>query len=106
MSEIKYYFVLASENFLLEEEPLEEMLRERVQSYNKQNKLSNFWILPNPEFLNLKEFKEIKKKIKTTPIAIISTNKTFITWLKLRLNNVFTGNLVVSKESKISPLKY
>jgi len=33
----KYYFILATEQFLAEEEALEEVLRERVQYFRKQN---------------------------------------------------------------------
>ena len=31
-----YYYVLASQRFLLEEEPLEEVLRERIRYYHEQ----------------------------------------------------------------------
>jgi Protein of unknown function (DUF2488) len=33
-----YYFVLASQRFLLEEEPFEEVLKERVRNYQEQNR--------------------------------------------------------------------
>ena len=39
---MKYYFILGSENFLFKEEPLEEVLRERVQNYNKKKKTIKF----------------------------------------------------------------
>jgi hypothetical protein len=39
MESIKYYFILASEKFLLKEEPLEEILRERVQNFKKKKNL-------------------------------------------------------------------
>ena len=92
MDKNKYYFIAGSENFLLKKEPLEEILRERVQNYNKKGKPLNFWIVPDPSFLYRYEFSAIRKKIPGQPIAIISTEKTFITWLKLRLNNVAIGN--------------
>lgn len=106
MSGIKYYFVLASENFLFNEEPLEEVLRERVQNYNKQNKALNFWIVPNPTFLEDPELSGVKNKSPKKPVAIVSTNKTFITWLKLRLNHVLSGNFEVTAEKQISPLRF
>jgi len=106
MSAIKYYFVLASENFLFNEEPLEEVLRERVQNYNKQNKTLNFWIVPNPAFLKNPELLTIKNKSPQKPVAIVSTNKTFITWLKLRLNHVLSGNFEVGEQKNISPLRF
>jgi Protein of unknown function (DUF2488) len=105
MRTIKYYFIVGSTNFLFKQEPLEEIFRERVQNYNKKKKLLNFWIVPNPAFLKDSEFLSINDKIAKNSIAIISTEKTFITWLKLRLNNVIIGNFDISKEKKISPLK-
>nr|YP_010443515.1 Ycf54 [Gonyostomum semen]UTE94402.1 Ycf54 [Gonyostomum semen] len=103
---MKYYFILGSENFLFKEEPLEEVLRERVQNYNKKKKPLNFWIVPKPEFLKNPEFSDIQNKISKNCVAIISTEKTFITWLKLRLNNVAIGNFDLIPENKISPLKF
>ena len=105
MEPIKYYFILASENFLFKQEPLEEIFRERVQNYNKKKKLLNFWIVKNPTFLTNLGYKEIINDIPKNSIAIVSTEKTFITWLKLRLNNVIIGNFNMSKESNISPLR-
>jgi hypothetical protein len=105
MENLKYYFILASENFLFNQEPLEEVLRERVQNYNKKEKLLNFWIVPNPNFLNHPSFIEIKNNSPKNPVAIISTEKTFITWLKLRLNNVAIGSFDMIKDNQISPLK-
>ena len=35
MISTKYYFVLASKQFLITEEPLEEVLRERIQYYSR-----------------------------------------------------------------------
>jgi hypothetical protein len=101
MKSIKYYFILASDNFLFRQEPLEEILRERVQNYNKKKKLLNFWIIKNPEFIKYLEDINVPENC----VAVVSTEKTFITWLKLRLNNVMIGNFSISKKSHISPLK-
>lgn len=104
MDNIRYYFIIASKNFLYNEEPLEEILRERVQNYTKKGKRLNFWIVPNPGFLKNPIFLDLDKKVPKNSVAIVSTEKTFITWLKLRLNNVAIGNFDSYKE-KISPLK-
>lgn len=106
MKSIKYYFILASEKFLLKEEPLEEILRERVQNFKKKEKALNFWIIPNPTFLNNQEFQQIKNKNLENPVTVISTDKNFITWLKLRINNVASGSFEKSFENNISPLNY
>lgn len=91
METTKYYFVLASQEFLISKEPLEEVLRERIQYYCKTKKRIDFWLLPSPEFLEAESFKGLKNKFPQECLAIVSTNKLFITWLKLRLNNVFVG---------------
>ena len=104
---IKYFFILGSQKFLLMEEPLEEILRERIQYYQSIKKNLDFWLLPSPKFLNLVQLKTIKQSCSTKNIAIVSTNKIFITWLKLRLNNVSLGEFEgPSSHIHFSPLSY
>jgi hypothetical protein len=88
---MKYYYVLASHHFLLEEEPLAEVLKERTRHYHEQEKEIDFWLVKQPAFLEAPEFAEIKAKVPKPPVAIISTNSQFIIWLKLRLEYVITG---------------
>src|SRR4051812_36675047 len=98
MKDTKYYFVLASQEFLIAKEPLEEVLRERIQYYCKIKKRIDFWLLPSPAFLQAETFKSLKNKFPQNCVAILSTNKIFITWLKLRLNNVFVGEFSAPNE--------
>ncbi|MBK1988197.1 DUF2488 family protein [Sphaerospermopsis aphanizomenoides BCCUSP55] len=86
-----YYYVLASQHFLLEEEPIHEVLKERTRHYHEQEKEIDFWLVKNPAFLEAPEMADNKKKCPKPPVAIISTNSQFITWLKLRLEYVITG---------------
>ena len=86
-----YYYVLASEHFLLEEEPLEEVLRERTRYYHEQEKELDFWLVKQPAFLEAPQMETIKAKCPQPSVAIISTDSQFITWLKLRLEYVITG---------------
>lgn len=86
-----YYYVLASQRFLLEEEPFEEVLKERTRNYREQEKEIDFWLVKQPAFLEAPEMKEIKAKCPQPAVAVISTNSQFITWLKLRLEYVITG---------------
>lgn len=102
----KYYFVVASKQFLVTEEPLEEVLRERIQYYRRTKKRIDFWLLPNPKFLEADNFKTIKNKFPKDCLAIVSTNKIFITWLKLRLNNVFVGEFLGPTEQIKNPLDF
>lgn len=99
-----YYYVLASQRFLLEEEPLDEVFRERTRNYQEQEKEIDFWLVKNPAFLEAPEMKEIKAKCPQPAAAIISTNRQFITWLKLRLEYVLTGEFQAPSDTIPDPL--
>nr|ARO91199.1 conserved hypothetical plastid protein [Flintiella sanguinaria] len=89
----KYYFAVASKKFLLEEEPIEEVLRERTNYYSMIDKPIDFWLILNPQFLNKPELLSLQNKIKKPVAAIVSTNPVFINWIKLRVGYVFTGQV-------------
>lgn len=99
-----YYYVLASQKFLLEEEPLEEVLKERVRNYNEQEKEIDFWLVKQPAFLDAPELASVKAKAPAQNVAIISTNQQFITWLKLRLEYVLVGEFEAPSNSIPDPL--
>ncbi|MGK7923564.1 MAG: MgPME-cyclase complex family protein [Trichodesmium sp.] len=99
-----YYYVLASQKFLLEEEPLEEVFKERTRDYNEKEKEIDFWLVAQPAFLEAPELASIKKKCPQPAAAIISTNPKFITWLKLRLEFVATGEFQAPSDSISDPL--
>jgi hypothetical protein len=71
-----YHFIAASEAFLTEEEPLEEVLRERLRNYGEQGKAIDFWLVRQPRFLEAPNLAAVEK---------------FITFLKLRLEFVARG---------------
>ncbi|CAM9091493.1 unnamed protein product [Discosporangium mesarthrocarpum] len=105
ISKVKnYYFLIASQQFLLIDEPIEEILRERIQHYSRLKKYVDFWLVPDPKFLDSPNFKNIAVTYPKNCIAIISTNKVFITWLKLRLTNVFIGEFKAPTLEITSPL--
>lgn len=99
-----YYYVLASRHFLLEEEPIEEVLRERTRHYQEQEKSIDFWLVEQPAFLEAPELAAVKAKVPASNAAIISTDGQFITWLKLRLEFVLTGEFQAPSESIPDPL--
>ena len=103
---VQYYFIIGSKQFLVNEEPLEEVLRERVQHYSSNDKPIDFWLLPNPSFLNAKVLNGLMDQVPSNSLAIVSTNKVFITWLKLRLNNVLSGQFSAPSDDIICPLAY
>jgi len=91
-----YYYALASQKFLMEEEPIDEVLKERTRNYQEQSKEIDFWLVPQPAFLTAPEMATIQAQCPQPAAAIISTNKQFITWLKLRLEYVITGEFAES----------
>ncbi|MBW4645765.1 MAG: DUF2488 family protein [Goleter apudmare HA4340-LM2] len=94
-----YYYVLASQNFLLQEEPIDEVLKERIRYYHEQEKEIDFWLVKQPAFLESPELADVKAKCPQPSVAIISTNPQFITWLKLRLEYVITGEFSAPSET-------
>ncbi|MDJ0719164.1 MAG: DUF2488 family protein [Prochloraceae cyanobacterium] len=98
-----YYFVLASQRFLLEEEPLEEVFRERNRDYQDKNKEIDFWVVKQPAFLESEQFAEAKAKCPQPCAAIISTDPDFITWLKLRLEYVIKGEFQAPTDAIPNP---
>ena len=101
-----YFFVAASEKFLTVEEPIQEILKERIRNYEENNKEINFWLLKNPSLLHTTKFNDLKAKIPSPPAAILSTDKKFITFLKLRLEFVVVGEFEYPNAEITDPLKF
>ena len=100
-----YFFVAASEKFLTIEEPLEEILKERERNYKENNKDKDFWLLKNPSFLQTTQFDALRAKIPSPSAAVLSTDKKFITFLKLRLEFVAVGEFEFPNAEITDPLK-
>ena len=100
-----YFFVAASEKFLTVEEPLEEILKERERNYKENNREKDFWLLKNPSFLQTSQFVDLIKKIPSPPAAVLSTDKKFITFLKLRLEFVAVGEFECPNAEITDPFK-
>ena len=100
-----YFFVAASAKFLTLEDPLEEILKERERNYKENNKEKDFWLLKNPSFLQINQFADLKAKIPSPPAAVLSTDKKFITFLKLRLEFVAVGEFECPNAEITDPIK-
>ena len=100
-----YFFIAASEKFLTIEEPIEEILKERMRNYKEYNKEKDFWLLKNPSFLETTQFVDLKAKIPSPPAVILSTDKKFITFLKLRLEFVAVGEFEFPNAEITNPFK-
>ncbi|MEB3227544.1 MAG: MgPME-cyclase complex family protein [Synechocystis sp.] len=99
-----YYYVLASQKFLLEEEPFEEVLKERRRNYAEKNQEIDFWQVMQPAFLNAPALAAVKAKAPEKNVAIVTTNKSFSVWLKLRLEYVLTGEFEAPSDTIPDPL--
>ncbi len=99
-----YYYVLASQKFLIDDEPLEEVLKERTRNYAEQGKEIDFWLIKQPAFLEAPEMADAKQTCPQPAAAIVSTNSQFITWLKLRLEFVRTGEFEAPSATIPDPL--
>lgn len=97
---IPYYYLILSQKDIVENQVLEEILRERTSYYISKNKMKDFWTLMSPKFIqNLKLDKKIvetnfysqkKEEISTSTnqkfyASLISLDKDFINWIQLRL---------------------
>lgn len=100
-----YYFAIASQDFLLREEPVEEVLRERINHYKSIKKIIDFWLVLNPAFIHTPDMIHIKNQLTKPSAAIISYNPKFIEWIKLRFGFVLTGQFNIPSEHIIDPLQ-
>jgi hypothetical protein len=99
-----YHFIAASEAFLCEEEPLEEVLRERTRHYGEQNKPIDFWLVRRPVFLETSDLASEFAAVPRPAAAVVSTDETFITFLKLRLEFVLRGRFEAPSPAIPDPL--
>ncbi|MEM9944962.1 MAG: MgPME-cyclase complex family protein [Cyanobacteria bacterium P01_D01_bin.36] len=99
-----YYYIAASQRFLLEEEPLDEVIQERYRRYKSEEREVDFWIIKQPAFLDAPEQAAIKAKCPQPSVAIVSTDKTFVTWLKLRFEYVAIGEFEAPSDAIPDPL--
>ncbi|MCM1982291.1 MgPME-cyclase complex family protein [Lyngbya confervoides] len=99
-----YHYVLASSKFLLEEEPLHEVIEERHRYYQEKNKDIDFWLVEQPAFVEIPELAGVKKQCPQPCTAVISTNQQFIQWLKLRLEYVYVGQFEAPSDTVPDPI--
>ncbi len=100
----QYHFVAASEAFLTVEEPLDEVLRERVRHYDETGKAIDFWLVKRPAFLEAPELAAVAGGVPRPAAAVISTDAKFIAFLKLRLEFVAMGSFEAPGPAIADPL--
>jgi hypothetical protein len=84
-----YYSLLATRSLVFEKEPIEEILRERMNFYNSNNKSIDFWILNSFDEVKNQVYEEELKILNMLGnyVIVVSTDKNFIDWLHLRFPN-------------------
>lgn len=92
----RYYFLIASTDFLFFQEPIEEILRERMRHYLSIDKSIDFCLTTNLDFLDSPSLKQIKENTIKPSAAVVSLNPKFIDWLKLRVCYGITGSFTSS----------
>lgn len=101
---IRYYFLIASQDFLFIQEPVEEILRERIKHYHALKKEIDFGLTTDLEFLNSPDLKIIKQQLIKPSAAIVSLNPKFIDWLKLRIHYAIKGSFVSPSVQKYNTI--
>ena len=114
---INYHYLIMSQQDLLQNQVIEELLRERSNYYISQNKNPDFWILTSPEYIednniknkilnssfykkHINEISVINSSLKRDFFAcLVSTNKDFIDWFKLRLGDFENLSENINKEN-------
>ena len=104
MDIIRYYFLVASQDFLFYQEPIEEILRERIRHYKSIKKNIDFSFTTDLDFLDEPNLSHIKESLIKPSAAVISLNPKFIDWLKLRVQYGVTGSFVSSSLKKYNSL--
>ena len=66
----QFHFVAASERFLTEEEPLDEVLRERRRNYAENGKEIDFWLVRQPAFLSAPQLADLNQLIPQPAAAV------------------------------------
>jgi hypothetical protein len=99
-----YHFIAASEAFLTVEEPLEEVLRERTRHYEEAGRAIDFWLVRRPAFLEAPELASVVAAVPRPAAAVVSTDASFITFMKLRLEFVQRGQFTAPSAAIPDPL--
>ena len=105
MNNLSYYYLIMSQKSLLENQVIEEILRERIYYYLLNKRTIDFWLLISPNFIysnkinetikNSNFYKKNKSSISSSELinskdlefygSIVTTDKEFYKWLKLRI---------------------
>ncbi|CAK0760523.1 hypothetical protein CVIRNUC_002778 [Coccomyxa viridis] len=86
----KWYVLVANAEFMLHDvqnEAFAEQLRERVRLFGEKNRKLDFFLVSEPTWLDTM-FPQEAKRVGRPCVALVSTDKIWITFMKLRLDRV------------------
>ena len=98
-----FFYILMSQKDMLKNQVLEEILRERTNYYLSKSKIKDFWLLISPKFLTKLDINKTEYFSQTKEqyfSVLLSSNKEFINWLKLRLGCFETYSNSKKEEQK------
>ncbi|GFR52317.1 hypothetical protein Agub_g14854 [Astrephomene gubernaculifera] len=76
-----------------------EQLRERVRFYKETNRDCDIFIVPEPTWLS--KFPEVAKKVNRPSVALVSTDKQWITFMKLRIDRCLKVELKGMSDAEV-----
>ncbi|EIE18275.1 hypothetical protein COCSUDRAFT_60467 [Coccomyxa subellipsoidea C-169] len=91
----KWYALVANAEFMLHDvqnEAFAEQLRERVRLFGEKERKQDFFLVCEPTWLD-KQFPQEAKRVGRPCVALVSTDKIWITFMKLRLDRVMKLDL-------------
>ena len=107
----EYYYLIMSQSDFMQNQVLEEVLRERATYYNEKKKSLDFWVLISPNFIkelnldkkiiNTNFYKQEKDKNSIYYCSLVSLDKEFINWVQLRLG--YFENIKLSSITEMNP---
>eukprot|EP00195_Chlamydomonas_chlamydogama_P005944 CAMPEP_0202906886 /NCGR_PEP_ID=MMETSP1392-20130828/40604_1 /ASSEMBLY_ACC=CAM_ASM_000868 /TAXON_ID=225041 /ORGANISM="Chlamydomonas chlamydogama, Strain SAG 11-48b" /LENGTH=222 /DNA_ID=CAMNT_0049595567 /DNA_START=101 /DNA_END=770 /DNA_ORIENTATION=+ len=98
----EWYALVANAEFMfndVQNESMAEQLRERVRFFKEQNRPIDFFFVPEPKWLDTK-FPEQAKQVKRPCVALVSTDKQWIVFMKLRLDRCLRVDLGAIPDSE------
>lgn len=84
----------------VQNEPLAEQLRERVRYFKEIDRPIDFYLVPNPTWLDAK-FPQQAKQVKRPCMALVSTDEQWMTFMKLRLDRVLKVDLSALSKDEV-----
>jgi hypothetical protein len=89
--EQRWGYVIANAKFMLnDEEHMAEMLRERRRMFAEKERPMDFFIVTEPKWIEALP-KDVQSRLGRPAAAIVSTDLSWITFMKLRLDKVHKG---------------